>query len=217
MRVSDEPTSETETKEEELCQLVINILFTVMWRGRQGASDDVIKERGQVIACINMLGLNNELYRSHVDLKRRLVELCIQAVLSDLRGSDGAVSTNSALAEHVMQWVYDLIVLDPSKNFRKKVTESLLDGILGLLESLVVFQEGSGQQDMEWGEMAKMAFDILIKCAESSEELEILCHGHCQVTRFGSNPKLKLCRRKLLLNLPSFQHHQENIERRRHV
>ena len=27
----------------------------------------------QVIACINMLGLNNELYRSHVELKRHLV------------------------------------------------------------------------------------------------------------------------------------------------
>ena len=25
-------------KEEELCQLVINVLFTVMWRGRAGVS-----------------------------------------------------------------------------------------------------------------------------------------------------------------------------------
>jgi hypothetical protein len=29
----------------------------------------------QVIACINMLGLNNELYRSHVELKRQLVSI----------------------------------------------------------------------------------------------------------------------------------------------
>lgn len=38
-------------REEELCQLVINALFTIMWRGgnKSGAlSDDVIKERGQV-------------------------------------------------------------------------------------------------------------------------------------------------------------------------
>ena len=38
-------------REEELCQLVINALFTIMWRGgnKTGAlSDDVIKERGQV-------------------------------------------------------------------------------------------------------------------------------------------------------------------------
>ena len=38
-------------KEEELCGLVINVLFTVMWRG---ASQP--KERGSVIASINMLG-----------------------------------------------------------------------------------------------------------------------------------------------------------------
>lgn len=38
-------------KEEELCGLLINILFIIMWRG--GAAD---KERGCVIATINMLG-----------------------------------------------------------------------------------------------------------------------------------------------------------------
>ena len=171
-----------EHQEEELCQLVINILFTVMWRGRPGfPSDDVVKERGQVIACINMLGLNNELYRSHVDLKRRIVELCVQAVLADLRGNENAVSTNSASAEHVMQWAYDLIVLDTYGNFGKKVTEILLDGILGLLECLLVFQEGGGghaqkteQQEVEWEAMGKMAFDILLKCAEyHSNEFEI--------------------------------------------
>ena len=37
-------------REEELCQLVINALFTIMWRGNKsaGISDDVIRERGQV-------------------------------------------------------------------------------------------------------------------------------------------------------------------------
>ncbi len=40
-----------EDKEEELCGLLINILFTIMWRG--GAQE---KERGCVISTINMLG-----------------------------------------------------------------------------------------------------------------------------------------------------------------
>ena len=95
----------------------------------QGASDEVIKERGQVIACINMLGLNNELFRSHVDLKRRLVEMCVQAVLSDFVSDKSQASSNpesAAVAEHVMQWAYDLIVLDPYGNFGKKVNEPLL-------------------------------------------------------------------------------------------
>lgn len=76
-----------------------------------------------------MLGLNNELYRSHVDLKRRLVEMCVQAVLSDFVSDRSQVpsgSDSAAIAEHVMQWAYDLIVLDPYGNFGKKVNEPLL-------------------------------------------------------------------------------------------
>ena len=48
-------------REEELCQLVINALFTIMWRGgntnsKQGTlSDDVIKDRGQVCDTFNFL------------------------------------------------------------------------------------------------------------------------------------------------------------------
>ena len=89
-------------------------------------------------------------------------------------GGSGAVANVSALAEHVIQWAYDLIVLDPSKGpFKKKVTGSLLDGILGLLESLMVFEAGPGD---EWRErMAKMAFDILLKVAEQGRHEPELC------------------------------------------
>lgn len=158
-------------QEEELCQLAINILFTVMWRGLHGASEAVIKERGQVIACINMLGLNNELFRSHVDLKRRLVEMCIQAVLSDVRDKSQVNADCTAMAEHVMQWAYDLVVLDPYGKFDKKVSESLLDGILAIVESFMVFQEGNSET--EWSVMAKMALDILLKCADESGDIEL--------------------------------------------
>jgi hypothetical protein len=159
--------------EEELCQLVVNILFTVMWRGIHGASDDVVKERGQVIACINMLGLNNDLYRSYVELKRRLIEMCVQAVLSDFRDKSAPASPESyAVAQHVMQWVYDLVVFESPGKFGKKVNEPLLDGVLGMVESLIVFRDG-GAVDQEWGEMAKLAFEVLLKCAESEEEEDI--------------------------------------------
>ena len=164
-------------KEEELCQLVINILFTIMWRGQSGKKDDIeikeaAKERGSVIACINMFALsnNNELYMSHVVLKRRIVELCVQAVLADMKDSSTDGVRNTALAEHVMQWAYDLIVLDPYARFSRKVSESLLDGLLGLMEAFVVFAEG----DLHWDAMAKMALDILLHCAEkSTDNLEI--------------------------------------------
>ena len=44
--------------------------------------------------------------------------------------------------------------------------------ILGLTETLMVFSEG--KEDLEWGEMAKMAFDILLCCAEKAiQDMEI--------------------------------------------
>ena len=52
---------------------------------------------------------NNELYRSHVEIKRRVVELCIQAVLSDMKDSNANPPEVMALAEDVMQLAYDLI------------------------------------------------------------------------------------------------------------
>ncbi len=180
--------SASKSEEEELCQLVINILFTVMWRGLRGAGEEVIRERGQVIACINMLGLNNELFRSHVELKRRLIEQCVQAVLSDHRevlhgsssSSPAAAEESRAVAAHVMQWVYDLVVLDRyTGDFGKKVTESLLDGVLALVELLVERQQQQSRQQQQQGSeedcesMSKMAVDVLLKCAEDAGDVGI--------------------------------------------
>ena len=77
-------------KEEELVQMVTNIIFTVLWRGKTGrtrkeALVGLYNNQGLAIASINMLALNNKLYTSHALLKRKLTELCIQAILSDLK------------------------------------------------------------------------------------------------------------------------------------
>ena len=97
--------------------------------------------------------------------------MCVQAVLSDAKDkSQGSVEV-SAVAEHIMQWAYDLVVLDPYGKFRKKISEALLDGILAIVETFVVFAEGD--VDTEWSVMAKMAFDILLKCAEESDDIEL--------------------------------------------
>ena len=75
-----------------------------------------------------------------------------------------------------MQWAYDLIVLDPyGSNFHRKISESLLDGILALIEAVNVFSEG--KEDLEWGDMAKMAFDILLCCAEKAKTGKVLCNN----------------------------------------
>ena len=42
---------------------------------------------------------NNEMYKSHVELKRRIVELCIQAVLADMKDSNANTNDIYAMAE----------------------------------------------------------------------------------------------------------------------
>ena len=44
------------------------------------------------------------------------------------------------LARQMMENAYDLVVLDDHEDFSKKVSEPLLDGILGILDGFVVFQ-----------------------------------------------------------------------------
>jgi hypothetical protein len=34
---------------------------------------------------MNVLALNNQLYTSHISIKRSLIELCLQALLSDIK------------------------------------------------------------------------------------------------------------------------------------
>ncbi|RZF48161.1 hypothetical protein LSTR_LSTR009850 [Laodelphax striatellus] len=148
-------------REQELCYLVVNILFTIMWRGIDASQKDAWKERGQVMACINLLGLNNTLHCSHLELKLRILEMAVTAALSDLRDS----THTSENAAQLLRWVYDLTVLDPNNDHSKKVSARLLDGVLGLLDSLLVFQEIPGE---EWTEMAKLAFGIILSCAANS-------------------------------------------------
>lgn len=162
-------------REEDLCYLVLNILFTTLWRGVETGSRDCWRERGQVMACINLLGLNNELHGSHLQLKLRLLEMGVQAALSDLRESASAATSSGAPAApatphasaadnaaQLLRWVYDLVVLDPNPDCSKKVSTKLLDGVLGLLDALLVFHDGPQE---EWTEMAKLSFGILLSCA----------------------------------------------------
>jgi hypothetical protein len=76
------------------------------------------------MACINLLGLNNELYCSHLQLKRQILEMAVQASLSDLRdvGQTVALSVHAENAAQLMRWIYDLVVLDPNEDTSKKAS-----------------------------------------------------------------------------------------------
>jgi hypothetical protein len=76
------------------------------------------------MACVNLLGLNNELYCSHLQLKLRILEMGVQASLSDLRdiGQTMALSVHAENAAQLMRWIYDLVVLDPNEDTSKKAS-----------------------------------------------------------------------------------------------
>lgn len=80
--------------EEQLVYLVSNILFTIFWRGVPNDHIDCWKERGQVLGCINLLALNNELMTSHLSLRLKILEMAVQASLSDLAQHGSQVLIN---------------------------------------------------------------------------------------------------------------------------
>jgi hypothetical protein len=90
------------------------------------------------MACINLLGLNNELYCSHLQLKLQLLEMGVQASLSDVRdvGQTMALSTHAENASQLMKWIYDLVVLDPNEDTSKKASTKVSG------KNWLVFDEG---------------------------------------------------------------------------
>lgn len=69
-----------QTPEEELCNLLTNIIFSVLWSrsGLEGAEDVVWRERGQVFSVLTKLGSSCQLVRPPDDIKRRSVAEDVQ-------------------------------------------------------------------------------------------------------------------------------------------
>uniref|UniRef100_A0A672Z123 Neurobeachin-like protein 2 n=1 Tax=Sphaeramia orbicularis TaxID=375764 RepID=A0A672Z123_9TELE len=96
---TDPPTGDTisntsnpqQTPEEELCNLLTNIVFSVLWTGSgaEGTEDVVWRERGQVFSVLTKLGSSCQLVRPPDDIKRSLLEMMLESSLSDLRDAQG--------------------------------------------------------------------------------------------------------------------------------
>ncbi|XP_055544656.1 neurobeachin-like protein 1 isoform X1 [Wyeomyia smithii] len=149
--------------EENLVYLVSNILFTILWRGVENTGDSW-KERGQVMACINLIALNNELYCSHLSLRLRILEMGVQAALIDLSENAQLAVTHQQNAAQLLRLAYDLVVLDPNEDDTKKCSTKLLDGVLSLLDILMVFQQSSSD---DWAEMSHLCLGLLLKCSNN--------------------------------------------------
>ena len=94
-----------ETAAEDLCGLVLNILSTVLWQGIDGSSSHAWGKRAEVIVSLDMVALSNYLYRKPEELKRRLYEMAIQVVTSDVK-KDPMKTANMENSELVVRLVH---------------------------------------------------------------------------------------------------------------
>uniref|UniRef100_A0A8C0JCF0 Neurobeachin-like protein 2 n=1 Tax=Chelonoidis abingdonii TaxID=106734 RepID=A0A8C0JCF0_CHEAB len=93
--------SSQQTPEEELCNLLTNIIFSVTWRGVEGWDDTAWKERGQVFSVLTKLGTACELVRPPDEIKRSLLEMMLESAFTDIKES--APATLPSLTQNVLK------------------------------------------------------------------------------------------------------------------
>uniref|UniRef100_A0A5F8HED5 Neurobeachin-like protein 2 n=1 Tax=Monodelphis domestica TaxID=13616 RepID=A0A5F8HED5_MONDO len=87
--------------EEELCNLLTNILFSVTWRGVEGDDEAAWRERGQVFSVLTKLGAAGELVRPPDEIKRSLLEMMLESALTDLQ--EALPVALPSLTQHVLK------------------------------------------------------------------------------------------------------------------
>ena len=118
-------SSKPETAQDDLCNVTLNILSTVLWQGIEGSSVQAWGKRAEVIVSLDMIALRNYLYRRPEELKRRLYESAVQVVTSDVR-KDATKSSNLENAELVIRFVHDFITApDLHVNIGTKLSEKV--------------------------------------------------------------------------------------------
>lgn len=86
----------------------------------------------------------------------------IQAALIDLAETGNQNINHQQNAAQLLRMVYDLVVLDPNEDEIKKCSSKLLDGVIALLDNLMVFQQTSTDDSSE---MTRLCLGLLIKCS----------------------------------------------------
>ncbi|XP_074640856.1 neurobeachin-like protein 1 isoform X2 [Tubulanus polymorphus] len=162
---------------EELCQNLLIILFSIMWKGVEGTDELSWKERGYVFSALKLIDEKSVLIKSYDELSRRLFEMLLQACITDLRDCGQAVSGHCQNAMQLVRLVYDFTCMEEKLKINR-FSERLIEDIAQLLEVLAVWGG-----DAEWTEMAQLGFSILLKyagqdqlslCAEASARLHML-------------------------------------------
>uniref|UniRef100_A0A8C1RYC0 Neurobeachin-like protein 2 n=1 Tax=Cyprinus carpio TaxID=7962 RepID=A0A8C1RYC0_CYPCA len=102
--------------EEELCNLLTNIVFSVLWSGTEGSEDVIWRERGQVFSVLTKLGSSCQLVRPPDDIKRSLLEMMLESSLSDLRDSQGVSLPHVPSLLRLLRLLQDFLFAEGTDN-----------------------------------------------------------------------------------------------------
>ncbi|XP_061093012.1 neurobeachin-like protein 2 isoform X2 [Conger conger] len=154
-------TSNPQAPEEELCNVLTNIVFSVMWSGAEGSEDAVWRERGQVFSVLTKLGSSCQLVRPPDDIKRSLLEMMLESSLSDLRDSQGAVQSHCPSLVRLLRLLQDFLFAEGTDN-QALWSEKIFEGVVNLLDRLQAWNSSSGSSNVpELREMAQVGLRII--------------------------------------------------------
>ncbi|KAL0985478.1 hypothetical protein UPYG_G00157390 [Umbra pygmaea] len=153
-----------QTPEEELCNLLTNIVFSVLWSGSAaegGGEDAVWRERGQVFSVLTKLGSSCQLVRPPDDIKRSLLEMMLESSLSDLRDSQGVSLPYCPSCVRLLRLLQDFLFAEGTDN-QALWSEKIFEGVVNLLDRLQAWHTNSGSSGaLDLREMAQIGLRII--------------------------------------------------------
>ncbi|XP_076826894.1 neurobeachin-like protein 2 isoform X2 [Brachyhypopomus gauderio] len=153
--------SNPQTPEEELCNLLTNIVFRVLWTGVEGPEDVVWRERGQVFSVLTKLGSSCQLVRPPDDIKRSLLEMMLESSLSDLRDSQGVTLPHVPSLLRLLRLLQDFLFAEGTDN-QTLWSEKIFEGVVNLLDRLQAWHTTStSAAGAELKEMAQIGLRII--------------------------------------------------------
>uniref|UniRef100_A0A8C1UJ32 Neurobeachin-like protein 2 n=1 Tax=Cyprinus carpio TaxID=7962 RepID=A0A8C1UJ32_CYPCA len=153
-------TSNPQAPEEELCNLLTNIVFSVLWSGTEGSEDVIWRERGQVFSVLTKLGSSCQLVRPPDDIKRSLLEMMLESSLSDLRDSQGVSLPHVPSLLRLLRLLQDFLFAEGTDNqtlWSEKVGNGWMCSHSDIITHTLLFQSQKSFKQEQNPQVCEMA------------------------------------------------------------
>ncbi|ESO94157.1 hypothetical protein LOTGIDRAFT_232423 [Lottia gigantea] len=154
---------DTIEQSEELCQNLLIVLLTLMWKGVDNSDPNAWKERGQVFASLDIINCSHVLVRPKDELKRRLLEMMLHSCASDINDSAQAMASHTMNALQLIQIVHHFLTDAEEDPSDLRYSERILDESMSLLD---IFGVWDVELASRWKEMVHLGLSILLQCAK---------------------------------------------------